>query len=128
MAGPPAGTKYFNKVALLASGRRAMPLWAVLHHRGRRSGKEYSIPVAVLASDDAFTIALPWGRGTDWVRNVRAAGGCRITWKGRDFACTEPEFVDKAQALAVASGVAHFMLGKLEVEAGFLRLQRPPAG
>jgi deazaflavin-dependent oxidoreductase (nitroreductase family) len=57
-------------------------LWAVLRHRGRKSCKEYAVPVAVISSDAAFIIALPWGRGTDWVRIVRAAGQCTIRWKG----------------------------------------------
>lgn len=52
-----------------------MPVWAVVQHRGRKSGKEYSTPVAVLTTPDAFSIGLPWGKGTDWVRNLRAAGG-----------------------------------------------------
>jgi hypothetical protein len=30
------------------AGRRWFPLWAQLRHKGRRSGKEYVIPVAVM--------------------------------------------------------------------------------
>ena len=96
MAGPPAAAKQFNKVALLLAGRRFVPLWAALRHRGRRSGKEYVVPIAVVPTDTTFLIALPWGRGTDWVRNVRAAGTCTIRWRGVDYACSEPEFVDQA--------------------------------
>ena len=79
MAAPPAAAKQCNKVALLLAGRRFVPLWAALHHRGRRSGKAYVVPVAVTPTDTTFLIALPWGRGTDWVRNVRAAGECTTT-------------------------------------------------
>ena len=61
MAGPPAAAKQFNKVALLLAGRRFVPLWAALHHRGRRSGKEYVVPIAVIPTDTTFLIALPWG-------------------------------------------------------------------
>ena len=89
MAGPPAATKYFNKVALLVAGRRGpCPARAALRHRGRRSGKEYVVPIAVIPTDTTFLIALPWGRGTDWVRNVRAAGSCTIRWRGVDYACS----------------------------------------
>ena len=90
MAGPPAAAKAFNRVALLVAGRRFVPVWASLRHRGRRSGKEYVVPIAVIPTDTTFLIALPWGRGTDWVRNVRAAGGCTIRWRGVDYACSEP--------------------------------------
>ena len=53
------------------------------------------MPIAVIPTDTTFLIALPWGRGTDWVRNVRAAGECTIRWQGVDYACSEPEFVDQ---------------------------------
>lgn len=124
MTRPPAAAKYFNQLAVHVAGHRLLPLWAVLRHRGRKSGKEYAIPVAVLPTDDAFVIALPWGRDTDWVRNVRAAGGCTITWKGRDFDCSAPEFVDKDVALAAAHGLARRGIERMEPEGGYLRLQR----
>jgi len=47
-------------------------------------------------------IALPWGRETDWFRNVRAAGRCTIRWKGVDYECTEPTFVDEDVAFSAA--------------------------
>jgi deazaflavin-dependent oxidoreductase (nitroreductase family) len=126
MAGPPAAAKTFNRFAVHLAGRRWFPLWAVLRHRGRRSGTEYSVPVAVLATDDAFLIALPWGRGTDWVRNTVAAQGCTVRWKGRLFACTGPEFVGRDAALAATSGITRRMIERWDVEAGYLRLRRSP--
>ena len=127
MASPPAAAKTFNRFAVRLAGRRWFPLWAVLRHRGRRSGTEYSIPVAVIPAEDAFLIALPWGRGTDWVRNTVAAQGCTIRWRGREYACTEPEFVGKDAALAAAGGVTRRILQRQDVKAGFLRLRRSPA-
>ncbi len=100
MAGAPAGTKSFNKIALPLAGHRFFPLWVVLKHRGRRTGKEYSVPLAVIPTATSFIIAMPWGRETDWVRNVRAAGACTVRWKGVDYVCTDPTFVDKGVALA----------------------------
>src|SRR5215472_8748376 len=82
-------------VALALAGRRWFPAWAQLRHRGRRTGKEYVIPVAVLTRPDAFVIGLPWGTGTNWVRNVLAAGGCAITWKGTEYQVTDPRLVNK---------------------------------
>lgn len=103
-------------------------MFGVLRHRGRRSGRQYETPLAVLPTDDAFVIALPWGRDTDWVRNVRAAGSCTMRWKGRDFACTAPEFVDRAVALAAASGVARVGIERMNPPGGYLRLRRSPTG
>jgi deazaflavin-dependent oxidoreductase (nitroreductase family) len=128
MAGPPAAAKYVNRVVLLLAGRRFVPVWAALHHRGRRSGKEYVVPIAVIPTDTSFLIGLPWGRGTDWVRNVRAAGACTIRWRGVDYACSEPEFVDQEVARSAARGVTALALRRGTFPEGFIRLARRPPG
>ena len=125
MAGPPAIAKRFNRtVALPLAGHRFLPLWVVLKHRGRRTGKEYAVPLAVIPTETTFVIALPWGRGTDWVRNVRAAGRCTVRWKGIDYECTEPRFVDTGAALAAARGVTRRVLRRKEFPHGFIELSR----
>ncbi len=110
MAGVPAAAKQFNKVAVHLAGHRFLPLWALLRHRGRRSGTPYATPVAVIPTETTFVIGLPWGPGTDWVRSVRAAGRCTIRWKGVDYECTAPTFVDKGVALAAAHGLTRRIL------------------
>ena len=127
MAGPPAAARQFNRLAVRLAGHRLFPLWAVVHHRGRSSGKDYTTPVAVMATPTTFVIALPWGRGTDWVRNLRAANGCTIRWKGREFTCTDPTFVGKEVALAAARGLTRRAVERREVAGGFLQLARTPA-
>jgi deazaflavin-dependent oxidoreductase (nitroreductase family) len=79
------------------AGRRFFPLWAVVHHRGRRSGRAYAVPVAIRASPESFTIPLPWGNETQWVRNVVAADRCTIRWRGRDHSASEPRVVGLAE-------------------------------
>jgi deazaflavin-dependent oxidoreductase (nitroreductase family) len=128
MARPPAAAKAFNRVALLVAGRRFVPVWASLRHRGRRSGREYVVPIAVIPTDTTFVIALAWGRGADWVRNVRAAGGCTIRWRGVDHACTEPTFVDREVAVAAARGLVRWGLRHVDVPGGFIQLDRAPRG
>lgn len=125
MAKPPSSVKTFNKLAIRFAGHRLFPLWAVLRHRGRTSGKEYAIPVAVIPGEGVFFIGLPWGRGTDWVRNVRAAGGCTVRWKGRELPCTEPEFVDKDVVLGATGRFLRWVLERTDFQGGFLRLRRP---
>ncbi len=46
----------------------------VLEHRGRRTGKTYRTPVNLLRLDGADYLVAARGE-TEWVRNVRAAGG-----------------------------------------------------
>ena len=124
VAGPPKAAKRFNRVAQPLAGRRFFPLWAVLKHRGRTSGREYAVPLAVIPTETTFIIALPWGQETDWVRNVRAAESCTVRWKGADYECTEPRFVDVEVALAAAQGVTRRVLQYGKFPHGFIELSR----
>jgi deazaflavin-dependent oxidoreductase (nitroreductase family) len=68
-----------------------MPGLAVVVHRGRKSGREYRTPVNLFrAGDERVVIALTYGPGTDWVKNVLAAGGCEIRTRGRSFRARDP--------------------------------------
>ena len=101
------------------AGHRLFPLYALIRHRGRRSGRDYTIPVAVRATPDAFVIALPWGAETQWVRNVIAAGGCALRWRGEEHTAVDPTIIRGAegssafnplqQALLRGAGVATFV-------------------
>ena len=85
-------------VAASLAGRRWFPLWARVHHRGRKTGRDLTVPVAVVATPDGFIINLPYGAGTNWVRNVIAAGGCTLRWKGVAHRTTGPRIIDAAAA------------------------------
>jgi deazaflavin-dependent oxidoreductase (nitroreductase family) len=91
-------THLFNPLAMLLAGTRLMPLYGVINHRGRKSGKPFKTPVVVRPTPDGFVVPMPWGESTDWFRNIRAAGGCQIRWKGRDYQLVQPEVVDSAAA------------------------------
>lgn len=68
--------------------------WAsVVHHIGRTSANEYATPVTAFPTGDGFVITLPYGPGTDWVRNVIAAGGTTVTTNGERHTLTRPEVV-----------------------------------
>ena len=41
-----------------------------MHHVGRRSGASYRTPVLVFELGEAYVVALTYGPGADWVRNV----------------------------------------------------------
>jgi deazaflavin-dependent oxidoreductase (nitroreductase family) len=79
------------------SGRRFSP-WAVVQHRGRKSGRDLAVPVVVMSTPDSFVINLPWGSGTNWVRNVQVAGGCTIRWKGTVHRADDPRILDAEAA------------------------------
>jgi deazaflavin-dependent oxidoreductase (nitroreductase family) len=92
------------------AGRRFFPLWAVLRHRGRRSGREYEVPVGLRAAPDAYYVALVFGDRTQWVRNVMAAGGCSVRWRGRDIALTDPTIVRADEAAFAFPAVLRWMM------------------
>lgn len=91
-------------VARALAGRRGVPLWALIRHRGRRSGTAYETPIAVVPTADAsiVMIGLPWGATTNWARNVVAAGGASLRWRGRDLELVHPRIVDGAGAERLA--------------------------
>ena len=71
---------------------------SVVHHVGRRSGTAYRTPVVVVPADDDLLVALPYGPGADWVRNVLDAGGATIEHEGATLHATRPELVPLAVA------------------------------
>ena len=124
---PPAAAKKFNHVAVKAAGSRFFPIWAAVEHRGRRSGQTFTTPVAIAASTpDSLYIALAWGPGTDWVRNLQAAGGGTVRWKGESYAVTEPIIVGAEEPLAAARPMQRRMLTRWKLE-HYLRLHRKSA-
>jgi deazaflavin-dependent oxidoreductase (nitroreductase family) len=116
-------TRIFNKPVLLLAGTRWMPLYGVLEHRGRRSGKVFRTPVVVRPTADGFMVPMPWGETTDWYRNVRAAGGCRIRWKDRDYALGQPEVLDTAAAGSAFSGIQRNAMRRFNIQK-VLRLRK----
>ena len=123
---PPGWTARFNRLALRLSGHRYFPLYAVVEHVGRKSGQAYEVPVALITSPTQFLICLPFGRGTNWARNVLAAGGCDIRWKGRLHHATAPRVVGRDVALPLANRFERFMIPRLGFS-DFLLLDRPSA-
>ncbi|HEX7172010.1 MAG TPA: nitroreductase/quinone reductase family protein [Candidatus Limnocylindria bacterium] len=105
------------------AGRRPFPLWAVVRHRGRHSGRSYAVPVAIRASSDSFTIPLPWGQETQWLRNVVAASGCEIRWRGAEHAATAPRVIGFEEAAGAFHPLQRAVMRAAGIRA-FLRLER----
>jgi deazaflavin-dependent oxidoreductase (nitroreductase family) len=94
-------TRWFNPVVLrfgLVGGRRSP--WALVEHVGRRSGAVYRTPVLPVATGDFVYIPLPYGE-TQWARNVRAAGHCRLQRHGVVLELDEPAVVPAGEMLAL---------------------------
>lgn len=75
------------------------PGFGVVRVAGRRSGRVRATPVNVFRRGEGYVIALTYGAGADWVRNVVAAGGCDLQTRGRHIALTRPRLsIDPSRA------------------------------
>jgi len=74
-----------------------LPPWAVILHRGRRSGRHYRTPLFAFKRDRTLVIALLYGQESDWLRNLRAGGG-QVIRAGRTFTVQAPEVIDTSKA------------------------------
>jgi deazaflavin-dependent oxidoreductase (nitroreductase family) len=65
-----------------------LPPFAVVEHTGRRTGTTYRTPISAFIKGDRVGILLPYGRGTDWIRNVAAAGQFTLVHRRRRYTVT----------------------------------------
>jgi deazaflavin-dependent oxidoreductase (nitroreductase family) len=72
-----------------------LPPWAVLIHRGRKSGSEYRTPVAVTVHDGSLLVPIGYGEESDWLRNLLAADAGQVMHRGKTRAFTNPRVVDR---------------------------------
>jgi len=105
--------KAIEPIASPMAGHRAFPLWAILRHTGRTSGRAYSTPIVALKTPEGFMIPLPFGDATQWARNVFAAAGARLRFAGRDYEIAEPRIVEGKAADAHLPLPLRFVAGGL---------------
>ena len=67
-----------------------LPGFGIVTHVGRKSGRVYRTPVNVFRAPNGFLIALTYGRESEWVRNVLAAGGCELETRGVRYQLSAP--------------------------------------
>ena len=93
------GVARFNKrVTKRIQGLYAwlVPPWAVILHRGRRSGRQYRTPLFAFRRGRTLVIALLYGEESEWLRNLRAGGG-HVIRAGRTFVVGPPEVVARGR-------------------------------
>jgi deazaflavin-dependent oxidoreductase (nitroreductase family) len=116
----PLTTRFVNPITRRIAGR--LPMFAIIHQVGRRTGRQYDTPMNVFRNDGAWIFALTYGGDVDWVRNVMAAGVCTITTRGRLLRLTDPELIVDPSRHLVPQPVRAF-LGLLRVSE-FLRMRQ----
>ena len=78
-----------------------LPPWAVILHRGRRSGRPYRSPVLAFKRDRMLIVALLYGEESDWLRNLKNGGG-RFVRMGRTYELSAPRVVDTSAAVELS--------------------------
>ena len=73
--------KYMNPVMRRIA--RYLPTFAVVKHRGRKSGNSYETVVNAYRKGSVLAVLLGHGKA-DWVKNVLAAGEAELQVQGRD--------------------------------------------
>lgn len=94
------GVARFNKVVNnRVQGLYAwlVPPWAVILHRGRRSGRTYRTPVLAFPLEGAIVVALLYGEESDWLRNLSAGHGA-VVRLGRTSELVAPPRVADTEA------------------------------
>ena len=120
-------TRYVDPVLRPVAGR--LPAFGIVTHRGRKSGREYRTPVNVFRRGDHYLFFLTYGSDVEWVRNILAAGGCKLRTRGRDVPLVEPQLITDAE-LTVAPRFVRFVERRLAGATEVLRMRSAarPAG
>jgi deazaflavin-dependent oxidoreductase (nitroreductase family) len=111
-----------NPAMMKLAGRRYF-FAGVIHHKGRRSGREYSTPIWAVPTTDGFVVSLPFGEDVDWLKNVLAAGRATIETGGQTWTAIEPEVIDRQTARALLPPRARLLFRVAGIER-YLKLGR----
>ena len=115
----PFTTHILNRFTRLFVHR--LPGFAIISHRGRKSGLIHRTPMNVFRDGDDYLFALTYGSDVQWVKNVMAAGAADLRIGDKTIHLTEPElFVDPKRRLMPLP--VRLMLGVMRVSE-FLRMR-----
>lgn len=108
------------------AGKRWNPIFSIVRHTGRRSRRTFETPVAARRVENGFVLALAFGSVANWYRNLVAAGGGVIRWRGVDYPVGAPEDIGVEEALATFNAVQRAGLRAADID-GYIRVPDAPA-
>jgi deazaflavin-dependent oxidoreductase (nitroreductase family) len=101
-----------------------LPLFGIVEHVGRRSGKQYRTPLNMFTAEidgkPGVAILLTYGPDRDWLKNLNAAGGGRIRRNAKTFDVTQPQTVTKAEAAPHVRAALRPIFGRLPFDQAVL--------
>ena len=120
-------TRRTTRLAMPLAGKRWNPIFAVVEHHGRRSGRVYSTPVAARRTPEGFIVSLAFGAQVDWHRNLQAAGGGRIRWRGQVYPVGAPLPMTAREAIDAFNVIQRLALRAARID-GFIQLPDSSTG
>jgi deazaflavin-dependent oxidoreductase (nitroreductase family) len=115
--------RYVNPVTGPLAKR--LPTFAILTHRGRKTGQTYRTPINVFRRGDHYLFFLTYGSDVQWVKNVLAAGSCSIETRGRVVELVEPELITDPE-LRPAPPHVSFVERRIAGVTQYLRMRASP--
>lgn len=114
----PKSVARFNRFVTNPIGRLVAgwaPGFAIVRHRGRKSGKSYSTPINIFKFEDRFVVALTYGSNIDWLKNVVVAGGCTIRYRNREIELVDPKLVATSKGMSLMPRPVRAILSVINV-------------
>ena len=119
--------RFVNPIVLLIAGRKWMPIVGILHHRGRKSGRVFDVPLGMRPFAGGFVMPRTFGEHAAWYLNVRAAGWCTVTYRAKTYTLVDPQIIDFAAASTAFPLYERLPLRLLGINE-YLLLRRAPDG
>jgi deazaflavin-dependent oxidoreductase (nitroreductase family) len=120
---------------LLGTVAWLLPPLAIVHHKGRNSGRAYRTPVVAFRTGTGFVVPMTYGRDVDWARNLIKARGGEVVRLGQRDLVRNPRIVGGAAAYRYlpagvraalrAASLPGYMLLDLDRPRGRSRSPRP---
>jgi deazaflavin-dependent oxidoreductase (nitroreductase family) len=89
--------KVANPVMRLVAGW--LPPFAIVRHRGRRTGRDYATPVLAFPTENGLVVTVLYCTDSDWVRNVLAASWAEVKRRHESHEYEQPRLVGGNEGL-----------------------------
>lgn len=90
--------------------------FAVLYHRGRKSGATYETPFNAWRHGEWIVVALTYGDDVDWLKNARAAKESNIVMRGKTLKVGRPVDLSTEDGMALMSTLVRRVLKMIDVD------------
>ena len=120
-----AATRFIDPVLRPFATR--LPMFGVLTHVGRKTGRIYRTPINLFRHGDDYLFFLTYGSDVQWVKNVLAAGTCSVQTGGRVVALVEPQLITDPE-LRPAPQLVRFVERRIAGATQYVRMHAARSG